>query len=99
MTASTNLAMSSKNDSSPIRTGFGNMPYIITASGVNNQGNHYCNRYYGPFVANPHSYHYSNLNGSYYYSNPNGSTYYNDGKGYSKYTPPNPSTPPSTSSK
>lgn len=38
------------------------------------QGNHYCNRDYGPSAPNQNAYHYSNTNGSYYYSNPNGST-------------------------
>ena len=38
------------------------------------QGNHYCNRDYGPDAPNQNAYHYSNANGSYYYSNPNGST-------------------------
>lgn len=62
--------------------------FTYKSCGINKEGNHYCNRDYGPGAYNQNSYHYSNLNGSYYYSNPNGSTYYNNGKGYSIYTPP-----------
>lgn len=36
------------------------------------QGNHYCNRDYGPSATNPNCFHYSNWNGSYFYSNPDG---------------------------
>ncbi|KAG8724009.1 hypothetical protein FRC09_000817 [Ceratobasidium sp. 395] len=62
--------------------------YTYTGSGTNSQGNHYCNRDYGPSAPNQNSYHYSNTNGSYYYNNPDGSTYYNSGGGYVNYTNP-----------
>ncbi|EON64260.1 hypothetical protein W97_03491 [Coniosporium apollinis CBS 100218] len=63
-----------------------NKDYTVTRSGTNSQGNHYCNRDYGPGAAD--SYHYSNRDGSYFYQNPDGSTYYNNGKGYAKFEKP-----------
>lgn len=36
------------------------------------QGNHWCNRNYGPDARNRNAYHYSNADGSYFYSNPDG---------------------------
>ncbi|PKY03782.1 hypothetical protein P168DRAFT_344953 [Aspergillus campestris IBT 28561] len=67
--------------------------FTYTGSGVNDKGNHYCSRDYGPSSGSngeegKPGYHYSNSDGSYYYSNPNGSKYYNDGKGYDRYTAP-----------
>ncbi|CDR39487.1 RHTO0S04e05666g1_1 [Rhodotorula toruloides] len=62
--------------------------YDISSSGTNDQGNHYCSRYYSSDASNSNSYHYSNSDGSYYYSNSDGSTYYNSGDGYSNYTSP-----------
>ncbi|TFK99934.1 hypothetical protein BDV98DRAFT_583908 [Pterulicium gracile] len=66
----------------------GQRDYIVTNSGTNSQGSHWCNRQYEGYSANTNAFHYSNRDGSYFYNNPDGSKYYNNGKGFSSYTPP-----------
>ncbi|KAJ7455309.1 hypothetical protein B0H11DRAFT_251627 [Mycena galericulata] len=56
--------MSSNSNSS--NAGDSSKPYIVTGSGTNSQGNHWCNRE----SSAGSGYHYSNSDGSYYYSNP-----------------------------
>ncbi|GBE89614.1 hypothetical protein BKA93DRAFT_759492 [Sparassis latifolia] len=58
--------------------------YIITNSGTNSRGNHYCHRESSEGAG----YHYSNKDGSWYYHNQDGSRYFDDGKGHAKYTDP-----------
>ncbi|KAI9687163.1 MAG: hypothetical protein M1822_002574 [Bathelium mastoideum] len=83
-------AKSEPTDQNNGNTGRGGGGYETTARGINDQGNRWDSRDYGPGTND--SYHYSNRDGSYYYSNPDKSTYYNNGDGYARYTAPGGST-------
>jgi hypothetical protein len=59
--------------------------FVVTGSGTNKEGNHWCTRDYGESGT---GHHYSNKDGSYYYQNPDGSKYYNNGSGNATFTTP-----------